>query len=123
ALIGKGTEGDYKSASGGFYDRFAPSVEMEYDFLAWIENQQPIWMKTIQREKHYQQLAESPTIVQVEYSDGFGRLLQTRAQAEDIIFGDSVFGSSGLPADQEASNAPAIGVERDAEDPLNVVVS
>lgn len=123
AMIGKGTEGDFKSASGGFYDRFAPSVFMEYDFLAWMENQQPVWVKTIQREKHYQQLAESPTIEQVEYSDGFGRLLQTRAQAEDIIFGDSTFGSSGLPADQEATNAPAIGIERDAEDPLNVVVS
>ena len=27
-----------------------------------------------------------------EYSDGFGRLLQTRAQAEDVLFGDERFG-------------------------------
>ena len=27
-------------------------------------------------------------IVSVEYSDGFGRVLQTRAQAEDTLFGD-----------------------------------
>ena len=27
-------------------------------------------------------------IVSVEYSDGFGRLLQTRTQAEDVLFGD-----------------------------------
>ena len=32
------------------------------------------------------------TIVSIEYSDGFGRLLQTRAQAEDTLFGDPVFG-------------------------------
>ena len=28
-------------------------------------------------------------IVSVEYSDGFGRLLQTRTQAEDVLFGDA----------------------------------
>ena len=28
------------------------------------------------------------TIDTVEYSDGFGRLLQTRTQAEDVLFGD-----------------------------------
>lgn len=33
AAIGKGTEGDYKSNTGGFYDRYAPSVQMEYDFF------------------------------------------------------------------------------------------
>ncbi|WP_458190641.1 toxin TcdB middle/N-terminal domain-containing protein [Haladaptatus sp. NG-WS-4] len=28
----------------------------------------------------------------VEYSDGFGRIVQTRTQAEDVVFGNSVFG-------------------------------
>jgi hypothetical protein len=37
AIIGKGTEGDYKSGSGGFYDRYAPSVIMEYDFFCVYE--------------------------------------------------------------------------------------
>jgi len=100
-----------------------PSVLMEYNFLAWYEEQKPVWVKTIQNEQHYQVNDESPTIAKVEFSDGFGRLLQTRAQAEDVIFGDPNFGSSGLPADQSATNAPAVGIERDAEDPLNVVVS
>ena len=40
------------------------------------------------------------TIETVEYSDGFGRLLQTRTQAEDVTFGDPVFGGEVLPADQ-----------------------
>ncbi len=123
AVIGKGTQGDYKSSLGGFYDRYAPSVEMEYDFFAFQNEGNPVWVKTIQREQHYQDEENSPTIVKVEYSDGFGRLLQTRSQAEDVIFGNQTFGSSGLPGNQSAQNAPAIGEERAPEDPLNVVVS
>jgi hypothetical protein len=128
ALIGKGTEGDYKSSSGTFYQRYAPSAIMEYDFFAFMNDGDPVWVKTTSREKHYQQSASSPTIVKVEYSDGFGRLLQTRVQAEDVIFGASAsssicLGSSGLPVDQSAPNADAIGIERGSTDPLNVVVS
>lgn len=131
ALIGKGTQGDYKSSSGGFYDRYAPSVEMEYDFFAFMNEGNPVWVKTTQREQHYQDEENSPTIVKVEYSDGFGRLLQTRSQAEDVIFGGSassptstsLFGSSGLSPNQNAPNSPAVGVEREENDPLNVVVS
>src|SRR5690554_4012601 len=123
AVIGKGTEGDYKAATGSFYERFAPSVRMEYDFFAFMNEGNPVWVRTIQREQHYQQEPDSPTIISKEYSDGFGRLLQTRAQAEDVIFGNQTFGSSGLPADQNAQNSHAVGVERDAQDPLNVVVS
>ncbi len=122
AVIGKGTEGDYKSGSGGFYDRYAPSVMMDYDFFAFMNDGDPVWVETTSRELHYQQSASSPTIIKVEYSDGFGRLLQTRVQAEDVIFGDQKFGSSGLPAIQ-GNNADAIGTERDLSDPLNVVVS
>jgi len=125
AVIGKGTQGDYKSSSGDFYDRYAPSVEMEYDFFAFKNEGNPIWVKTIQREQHYQDEENSPTIIKVEYSDGFGRLLQTRSQAEDVIFGNQTFGSSGLSSNQNqsAQNAPAVGIERASEDPLNVVVS
>jgi len=123
AVIGKGTEGDYKSSTGSFYDKYAPSMRMEYDFFAFKNEGNPVWVKTIQREQHYQQEPDSPTIVKVEYSDGFGRLLQTRSQAEDVIFGNETFGTSGLPANQSAANASAVGKERDANDPLNVVVS
>jgi RHS repeat-associated protein len=123
AVIGKGTQGDYKSSTGNFYDRYAPSVLMEYDFFAFKNEANPIWVKTIQREQHYQDQENSPTILKVEYSDGFGRLLQTRAQAEDVIFGNQTFGTSGLSADQNAPNSSATGIERDENDPLNVVVS
>lgn len=123
ALIGKGTQGDYKSNSGGYYDRYAPSVIMEYDFFAFVNDGNPVFVKTISREKHYQQSAISDTITKVEYSDGFGRLLQTRVQAEDVIFGNSTLGDSGLPIDQNAANQNAVGKERGINDPLNVVVS
>ncbi|WP_294675738.1 SpvB/TcaC N-terminal domain-containing protein [uncultured Fluviicola sp.] len=123
ALIGKGTEGDYKSNSGGFYQRYAPSMKMEYDFFAFKNKGNPIWVKTILREEHYQDNPDSPTIVKVEYTDGFGRLLQIRSQAEDVIFGNQTFGTSGLPEDQSAANTTTIGIERDENDPINVVVS
>lgn len=129
ALIGKGTEGDYKSSSGDFYAKYEPSVRMAYDFFAFKNSGDPVWVKTTSLEKHYQQSASSPTIEKVEYSDGFGRLLQTRVQAEDVIFGQvasspsATLGHSGLPADQSATNVAAVGIQRSGGDPLNVVVS
>lgn len=120
-VIGKpnANEGDIITESPFVYK---PSVLMEYDFFAFIDDGNPVWVKTIQREKHYQQDTDSPEIIKTEYTDGFGRLLQTRSQAEDVIFGDPMFGDSGLP-EQQGQNANAVGVERGVSDPLNVVVS
>jgi len=36
-----------------------------------------------------------------EYSDGLGRLIQSRAQAEDVLYGDAFFGNGTLPLDQD----------------------
>ena len=124
ALLGKGdnSEGDTLAD---------PGVLLEYDLFAFKDSGAPVWVKTTQRVHHINAdyLSALPTeeqnatIVAVEYSDGFGRQLQTRTQAEDLRFGDALLGDSGLPADQTASNAPAVGVQRDESDPLNVVVS
>ncbi len=129
ALLGKdqGTERDTLDD---------PGVLLEYDLFAFKNSGAPVWVKTTQRVHHINAdyLSTLPpeeqeaTIVAVEYSDGFGRQLQTRTQAEDLLFGvdfanGAVLGDGGLPADQTASNAPAIGVMRDANAPLNVVVS
>lgn len=126
ALIGKGTEGDYKASSGNFYARYEPSTRLEYDFFSFLNGRIPVWVKTIKREYHYQQEINDDTITSVEYSDGFGRLVQTRTQAEDVIFGNTpaerVTGDSGLPVSQ-GSNADTTGLERDPGFPLNVVVS
>ena len=119
---GDGTEGDTMED---------PSVRLEYDFFAFLNEGKPIWVKTIQRENHIHASyintlppdEQNATIISAEYSDGFGRQLQTRTQAEDVIFGNSHLGDSGLPTDQSAPNANAVGVERSSGDPLNVVVS
>lgn len=100
-----------------------PSVWMEYDFFAWKDRRQPVWVRTYQRINHYYDNINDDTIQAAEYSDGFGRLLQTRALAEDIIFGDATFGSSGLPADPGTANAPAVGIQRGPNTPVNVRVS
>ncbi|WP_416841215.1 toxin TcdB middle/N-terminal domain-containing protein [Haloferax sp. DFSO52] len=88
---------------------------------------QPVAVHTIKREEHEQarlgrireenerriDAGEPPltdreideefpqtTIESREYSDGFGRLLQTRTQAEEVIFGDETFGTLDLLIEQ-----------------------
>ena len=76
-------------------------------------------MKTIRRAFHINDAADTgETYTSIEFSDGFGRLLQSRAQAEDILYT-----SSGLPADQTAPNANLVGQIKGTNDPDNVVVN
>lgn len=108
-------------------DRQRPSVSMEYDFLAFEnsppEDRQPISVRTV-RQVHHDTETDVPlpqrdeTITTVEYSDGFGRLLQTRTQAEDIVFSmvspvsgkrDDTFGNQVLPVEQPAPGGDAVG--------------
>lgn len=61
-----------------------------------------------------------------EFSDGFGRLLQTRTQAEDVLFDDPtlaqpVFGDAGLPADQNSPPGDAVGAQASAASPFVAV--
>src|SRR5262249_37475699 len=63
------------------------------------------------------------TVISIEYSDGFGRLLQARTQAEDTLFGDPVFGGGVISPDQSAPNFPTMGRTRQPGDPVNMVVS
>ena len=108
-----------------------PSTRLEYDFLAFEERQQPISVRTIQREHHVNETdvpdsERDATIETIEYSDGFGRLLQTRTQAEDLTFGDIAFGNEVLPRDQgdeTATRADVVGRRRNQGEPANVVVS
>ncbi len=82
-----------------------PSTRFEYDFLAFInsspDNRQPTWVRTRKRVHHAHDThvpAEhiDDIIESVEYSDGFGRVIQTRAQAEDKQFGSGPFGELDL---------------------------
>ena len=106
-----------------------PGSSLEYDFFAFIEREQPVSVRTITREHHVNDLdvplpEREATIKTIEYSDGFGRLLQTRTQAEDVIFGESVFGDDvGLPADQSLPASNAFGHKLAEGEPPRVIVS
>ena len=92
-----------------------PGVTFTYDLFAFVDRAEPVSVRTTRRIHHVHDtdVAEPErheTIETVEYSDGFGRLLQTRTQAEDVVFGSDAFGDAGLPAAQ-GSNGDAVGQE------------
>jgi RHS repeat-associated protein len=105
-----------------------PGSRMEYDFFAFISQRQPIFVRSIVREHHVTETdvplpERDETIETVQYSDGFGRLLQTRTQAEDILFGDTHFGGGVLSADQSIVSGDSVGRRRAPNGPPNVIVS
>jgi hypothetical protein len=108
-----------------------PGSRFNYYLLAFMEAGTPISIHTIQREHHANDTDVSlpkrdDTFEIVEYSDGFGRLLQTRSQAENVLFGDSIFGANVLPSDQRAiveTQIEVVGRLRASDEPPNVVVS
>ena len=105
-----------------------PGSRLEYDFFAFVNRQQPVFVRSMAREHHVND-ADVPlperdaTIETVEYSDGFGRMLQTRTQAEDVLFGDPNFGEDVLSPDQSIASGDTVGRRRAASAPLNVIVS
>ncbi|MGA2402490.1 MAG: SpvB/TcaC N-terminal domain-containing protein, partial [Syntrophobacteraceae bacterium] len=116
-------------------DQSRPGARMEYGFLAFDEsppeNRQPIFVRSIRQTHHDTELdvplpERDETITTVEYSDGFGRLLQTRTQGEEVRFGDEQFGGGEtvLPMKQ-SDGAGGDVVGRNNADALkpNVVVS
>lgn len=99
--------------------------------LAFGQRGQPVSVRSKQYQHHdsdtdFPLPQRDETIETVEYSDGFGRLLQTRVQSEEIRFGDAIFGGGILPVDQndEAGSKQAFAGVRnnDASNP-NVLVS
>jgi len=112
-------------------DRTRPSVELTYDLLAFSERRQPVSVRTKQYQ-HHDSEADVPlpqrdeTIETVEYSDGFGRLLQTRVQSEEVRFGEATFGGGILPIDQNdevGSKLAFSGVRNNDANQPNVLVS
>jgi RHS repeat-associated protein len=97
-----------------------PGTLLEYNFFAWMDDAQPVFVKSTVRENHIRDGINNATLVSVQYSDGFGRLIQARAQCEEVIFGDSIFGDSGLVA--SGADGTAVGVEN-TTDTLNVLVN
>jgi RHS repeat-associated protein len=112
-------------------DQDRSSARMEYDFLTFERDRRPIFVKTIRHVHHDTETDIPPaelneTIESREYADGFGRLLQTRTQGEEVRFGDEVFGGgeSVLPALQSAgAGADVTGKLNGDHAHPNVVVS
>jgi hypothetical protein len=88
-------------------------------------DRQAIFVRKIQQEHHDTEtdVERDATIETVEYSDGFGRLLQTRTQAEDETVGDSIFGGEVLSPDQSDDPGEVVLRKRRPDKELNVVVS
>ena len=106
----------------------APGSRLEYDLSAFADRQQPVFVRHIAREHHVTDTdvplpTRNATIVTIEYSDGFGRLLQTRTQADDVLFGTAPFGGDVLPADQSSPSGGVVSGRREAENAPNVIVS
>jgi len=109
-------------------DAMEPSTRIDYELLAFAERGQPSSVRTIRRVHHDTATDVSvdqrdDLIVSVEYFDGFGRLLQTRMQAEDTLFGDPVFGGDLIPSDRFEPVTVTAGRRRARGDPDNVTVS
>lgn len=117
-----------RGASPDQGDRARPSAQYRYDLLAFVERGAPVCAATIRFVHHDTEagvpIAERDLAIESrEYSDGFGRILQTRAQGEDLRFGDPQFGGGVLPADlADPGSAPVIATPATQDRP-NVVVS
>ncbi|GIJ51366.1 hypothetical protein Val02_82520 [Virgisporangium aliadipatigenens] len=114
--------------SDGTGDAAAPSVRLTHDLFAFVERGEPASVRTTRRVYHDTD-PDAPAahrddvLVAVEYSDGFGRVVQTRAQAEETRFGDPAFGGGVLPGGDLAPVTETVGRTRAASEPENVVVS
>lgn len=111
----------------------SPSTRFEYDLLAFHLGAQPVSVRTVKRQHHVHD-TEVPlperdaTLETVDYSDGFSRVLQSRSQAEDTLFGvpdpsQPSLADAGLPADVDLAPGDAVGTVRSLADPSHVVVS
>lgn len=115
--------------------RERPGTRFEYDFGSFAGPSPgakiPVSVRTIRRVHHVRDSDVPPpereeTIETVEYSDGFGRVVQTRDQADDELVGETAFGEGVLPADpdNEAGSRAAVTIRRRAPGaPTNVIVS
>jgi RHS repeat-associated protein len=96
-----------------------PENEYSYDFLRYdatrnSANVQPVFVHTRQRERHaLDPLDANPPDALIEtreFSDGFGRVIQKRTQADDVVFGLHG-GEVGLPLDFLTPTARDLGTD------------
>lgn len=102
------------SGKAGEGDATNPSLRFEYDLLAFATRGEPMSVREIRRLHHdndsdIDASERDQTIENVQYSDGFGRVFQTRSQAETTLYGESASSEAGLPLDASQPNRSAIG--------------
>lgn len=130
--VGKAGAPNTDSANAG--DRVVAGVHVDYALRACFDSSlvdpnipKPVYARAIRRVFHDSDPDDTgETIEAREYSDGFGRLLQTRTQGEAVRFGDPHFGGGNavLPADQDSPSSGLVaGVENTSTDAPNVIVS
>ena len=115
--------------------RSVPGTHFEYDLLAYDNSpsgdRQPVSTRTRRRLYHVNDLdaphdKRDDTTELVEYTDGFDRLLQTRARGEEEIFGEGPSGAEILAPDQDdlaGAGGLVIGHSRAPGQPPNVIVT
>jgi RHS repeat-associated protein len=106
----------------------APSLRIVYDYLAYVRDGSPISRRQICRQFYISDTHVPPnerdrTLDAIEFTDGFGRTLQTREQADVVSFGDPIFGTGLIPADQKEPGGTTVGVPTAPGEPPRVLVS
>ena len=92
-----------------------PDTLFDYDLLSFTADGRPTSVRTVRRAYHAGD-PEAPaderdaTLESVEYIDGFGRVVQSREQADDAGYGDPVR-TQVLPTDSSAG-APIVPTRR-----------
>lgn len=101
-----------RDGEGGTED--APEIRHSYALDSFRATGRPVHVHTVRRVHHAHDGVSDDVVASREYSDGLGRLVQTRAQADELAFPDG----AGL-LEPGVVGGPAVG-ERDAD---RVVVS
>jgi RHS repeat-associated protein len=87
----------------------APSTRVEYDFMAFANSpvgaRRPIFVRTLQRDYHVHDANVPSSVadrltISVEFADGFGRVIQQRALAQEALFGSGELGADVISPDQ-----------------------
>src|SRR5207244_47975 len=86
----------------------APGTRFEYDFVFTAEPLKPAAVRSIKRLHHVNEPdvatgERDDTVETLQFSDGFGRLIQTRSRGDDVVFDHPLleaprFGAAGLRA-------------------------
>jgi RHS repeat-associated protein len=123
--------GDTPAAPGSLFIYTLMGVDASGRPVSVADLGQPVHVRTVRRTHHVSETdvpepQRDQTITTLEYSDGFGRVLQTRTQAEDVLFdnaspGSPVFGDAGLPGDQSQTGGDAVGQQANADLPFVIV--